>query len=134
MDPGSANADDSGLADEVRAADVVILSTMYDNWHEPNTSMEPGSDEPNQVLEDEFCLVDSYGDNAADRAARRPSSSSTSAVTDTAPGDDGDDRRTNGGGTGRRPRTIGRPPIGRPRDRHATGSTVCTSNDVWGSA
>ena len=44
---------------------MVILSTMYDNWHEPNTSMEPGSDEPNQVLEDEFCLVDSYGDNAA---------------------------------------------------------------------
>ena len=43
MDPGVANADDSGLADEMRAADVVILSTMYDNWFEPNTSMEPGS-------------------------------------------------------------------------------------------
>ena len=65
MDPGVANAEDSGLADEVRAADVIILSTMYDNWHEPNTSMDPGSDEPNQVLDELFCLVDSYGDNSA---------------------------------------------------------------------
>ena len=57
----------AAIVDEAteRAADVVILSTMYDNWFEPNTSMEPGSDEPNQVLEDEFCLVDSYGDNSA---------------------------------------------------------------------
>ena len=70
MDPGVANADDSGLADEVRAADVVILSTMYDNWHEPNTSMDPGSDEPNQVLADEFCLVDRYGDNSASTGRR----------------------------------------------------------------
>lgn len=65
MDPGVANAEDSGLADEVRAADVIILSTMYDNWHEPNTSMDPGSDEPNRVLDELFCLVDSYGDNSA---------------------------------------------------------------------
>jgi hypothetical protein len=64
MDPGMANADDSGLADEVRAADVVILSTMYDNWFEPNTSMEPGSQEPNEVLRSELCLAGSYGDNS----------------------------------------------------------------------
>jgi len=63
MDPGVANADDSGLADELRAADVVILSTVYDNWDEPNTSMDPGSDEPNQVLDDEYCLEGSYGEN-----------------------------------------------------------------------
>jgi hypothetical protein len=61
MDPGVANAADSGLADEVRDADVVILATTYDNWDEPNTSTEDGSDEPNQVLEEEFCLHDSYG-------------------------------------------------------------------------
>jgi hypothetical protein len=65
MDPGVANAEDSGLADEVREADVVILSTMYDNWFEPNTSMDPGSDEPNEVLDELFCLHDSYGDNSA---------------------------------------------------------------------
>lgn len=72
MDPGVANADDSGLADELREADVVILSTMYDNWHEPNTSMEPGSDEPNQVLDELYCLYDSYGDNAAAIGPDRP--------------------------------------------------------------
>ena len=71
MDPGVANADDSGLADELREADVVILSTMYDNWNEPNTSMELGSDEPNEVLDEEFCLLDRYGDNSARRAPGR---------------------------------------------------------------
>jgi hypothetical protein len=65
MDPGVANAEDSGLADELRASDVVILSTMYDNWIEPNTSMDPGSDEPNQVLDELYCLHDRYGDNPA---------------------------------------------------------------------
>ncbi|HET6952332.1 MAG TPA: hypothetical protein VFI47_18275 [Acidimicrobiales bacterium] len=63
MDPGVANAEDSGLADELRDADVVVLSTMYDNWVEPNTSMDPGSDEPNRVLDELFCLHDSYGEN-----------------------------------------------------------------------
>ncbi len=72
MDPGVANAEDSGLADEVRAADVVILSTMYDNWFEPNTSMEPGSNEPNQVLDELFCRHDSYGDNSASAGPGRP--------------------------------------------------------------
>jgi hypothetical protein len=72
MDPGVANAEDSGLADELRAADVVILSTMYDNWFEPNTSMEPGSDEPNQVLDELYCLHDRYGDNSFAAGPGRP--------------------------------------------------------------
>ena len=72
MDPGVANADDSGLADELRAADVVILSTMYDNWFEPNTSMEPGSDEPNQVLDELYCMHDRYGDNSVAAGPGRP--------------------------------------------------------------
>lgn len=67
MDPGVANADDSGLADELRASDVVILSTVYDDWDEPNTSRDLGSDEPNQVLDEEYCLHGSYGTNGADR-------------------------------------------------------------------
>lgn len=67
MDPGVANARDSGLADELREADVVILSTVYDDWNEPNASREPGSDEPNQVIEEEFCLHDSYGSNGGNR-------------------------------------------------------------------
>jgi hypothetical protein len=72
MDPGVANADDSGLADELREADVVILSTMYDNWFEPNSSMEPGSDEPNQVLDELFCMHDRYGDNSVAAGPGRP--------------------------------------------------------------
>jgi hypothetical protein len=63
MDPGVANADDSGLAGEVGRADVVILSTMYDNWVEPNTSMKRGSEAPGEVLRRDFCLYGRYGDN-----------------------------------------------------------------------
>ena len=62
MDPGVANADDSGLAEELTSADVVILSSIRDDWNEPNESVEFGSNEPNEVLEREFCLVESYGE------------------------------------------------------------------------
>ena len=72
MDPGVANADDSGLADELREADVVILSTMYDNWFEPNSSMEPGSNEPNEVLDELYCMHARYGDNSAAAGPGRP--------------------------------------------------------------
>jgi hypothetical protein len=63
MDPGVANAEDSGLADEIAAADVVILSTIRDDWHEPNDSLLFGPDEPNDVLAREFCLEGSFGDS-----------------------------------------------------------------------
>jgi len=61
MEPGIANTEDSGLADDLREADVYIASTLYDNWDEPNAAMDVGSDEPNQVLADEFCLYKGYG-------------------------------------------------------------------------
>jgi hypothetical protein len=62
MDPGIANAEDSGLADELRRADVVVLSSIYANWDEPNDSRRFGPNEPNEVIEEEFCLIESYGD------------------------------------------------------------------------
>ena len=62
MDPGIANGHDSGLADEVRSADWLILSNVWTNWAEPNASLEPGSDAPNQVVKDHFCRVGAYGD------------------------------------------------------------------------
>jgi hypothetical protein len=62
MDPGVANAEDSGLADELRHADVAILSSIRDDWNEPNSSVLDGPDEPNRVLAEDFCLVESYGD------------------------------------------------------------------------
>jgi hypothetical protein len=61
MDPGVANAPDSGLADEIARADVVILSTIRDDWNEPNDSLLFGPDEPNRVLARDFCLVGSFG-------------------------------------------------------------------------
>jgi hypothetical protein len=38
----------------------VILTGFWDGWHEPNSSMDYGSDQPNQVLHDKFCEVNSY--------------------------------------------------------------------------
>jgi hypothetical protein len=61
MDPGVANADDSGLATELAHSDVVILSSIRDDWVEPNDSRRFGSGEPNRVLRRDFCLVHSYG-------------------------------------------------------------------------
>ena len=61
MDPGIANAADSGMADELRRADIAILSSIRDDWDEPNDSRVFGPNEPNEVIEDEFCLVESYG-------------------------------------------------------------------------
>jgi hypothetical protein len=62
MDPGVANREGSRLADDVASSDVVVLSTVWDDWDEPNDSRIVGSEEPNQVLREQFCLVDEYGD------------------------------------------------------------------------
>ena len=61
MDPGMANAPDSGLADEVRNSDWLILSHVWDAWDEPNTSRVNGPDAPNQVVRKHFCAVGDYG-------------------------------------------------------------------------
>lgn len=65
MDPGLANAEGSRLADDVASADFVILTGLWAGWNEPNTSMEFGSDAPNQVIRDEFCVVDRWEDDQA---------------------------------------------------------------------
>ncbi|MEX2255518.1 MAG: hypothetical protein WEC34_08770 [Acidimicrobiia bacterium] len=57
MDPGVANADDSRLADDLEHADLVILSRVWDEFHEPNDSRELGSSKPNTVLRKRFCTV-----------------------------------------------------------------------------
>lgn len=61
MDPGIANAPDSGLAEEVASADWLVLSHVWDSWDEPNDSRELGSDAPNQVIRDRFCRVGDQG-------------------------------------------------------------------------
>lgn len=62
MDPGLANAPGSRLASEVASSDWVILTAFWDGWREPNSSMDYGSDEPNEVLRTAFCQVKSYQD------------------------------------------------------------------------
>ena len=60
MDPGLANAEGSRLRDEVASADWLVLTRFWSGWIEPNDSIVFGSDAPNQVVEDSFCLRGSY--------------------------------------------------------------------------
>ena len=62
MDPGLANDEGSSLAADVASADWVLLTGFWDGWYEPNTSIDYGSDAPNQVVRDQFCEVGSYED------------------------------------------------------------------------
>jgi hypothetical protein len=57
MDPGVANAEDSRLASDLEHADLVILSRVWDQFHEPNDSEKLGSARPNDVLRRRFCKV-----------------------------------------------------------------------------
>jgi hypothetical protein len=60
MDPGLADQPGSGLAEDVASADWVLLTNFWTGWYEPNASSEFGSDEPNQVVANQFCLVGNY--------------------------------------------------------------------------
>jgi hypothetical protein len=46
----------------VASADLVILTSVWDAWDEPNDARTFGSDAPNQVLRDHFCSVATYED------------------------------------------------------------------------
>src|SRR3954454_2831905 len=60
MDPGMANRG-GRLAEDLERSDVVILSSIRDDWDEPNDSRVVGSDAASKVLESDFCLAGSYG-------------------------------------------------------------------------
>ncbi|MCU1429669.1 MAG: hypothetical protein JWL83_3669 [Actinomycetia bacterium] len=60
MDPGVANAKNSRLTDEVRKADFLVLSSVWDNWVEPNDSRNFGPNAPNEVVKKSFCRLGSY--------------------------------------------------------------------------
>ncbi len=62
MDPGLANAAGSRLADDLATADFVILTAFWAGWREPNSSMDFGSPEPNEVLAERFCQYRQYQD------------------------------------------------------------------------
>jgi hypothetical protein len=60
MDPGLADREGSSLAADVASADWVLLTNFWTGWYEPNASSEFGSDAPNQVVANQFCLVGNY--------------------------------------------------------------------------
>ncbi len=63
MDPGLADRPGSGLAEDVASADFLLLTNFWTGWYEPNASTEFGSDEPNQVVAAQFCIIGNF-DNA----------------------------------------------------------------------
>ena len=73
MDPGLADREGSGLADDIATADFLVLTNIWTGWNEPNASDEHLSDEHNQAVADNFCLVGQLRGQprAAVRALRR---------------------------------------------------------------
>ena len=63
MDPGLADSEGSGLAEDIATADFVVLTNFWSGWLEPNTSVKRQSQEHNQAVADNFCLVGQYESN-----------------------------------------------------------------------
>lgn len=63
MDPGLADAEGSGLSDDLLTADFVVLTNTWSGWIEPNDSAVSRSREHNETIADHFCLVGSYQTN-----------------------------------------------------------------------
>jgi hypothetical protein len=61
MNPFSANRPGSRLADDIRSSTWLVLDRTIDNWSEKNRSLEFQSDEPSQVVKDNFELVSEFG-------------------------------------------------------------------------
>ncbi len=57
MNPGSANRAGSGLAEELAAADWLILTDRYDRWGESNPAIVAGPDLPNRIVQTRFCRM-----------------------------------------------------------------------------
>ncbi|MEY3361678.1 MAG: hypothetical protein RL531_1397 [Actinomycetota bacterium] len=73
MDPGMANREGSRMPDDLASADVVVLSSIWKDWSEPNDSRKFGSLESSRVLATRFCQVGSFGDGIYDLYTPRPS-------------------------------------------------------------
>jgi hypothetical protein len=63
MDPGLADAENSGLAEDIEQSDFLVLTNFWSGWLEPNTSVQRQSQEHNQAVSDNFCLVAQYESN-----------------------------------------------------------------------
>lgn len=73
MDPGVANREGSRMPDDLRSADIVVLSSIWKDWSEPNDSRRFGSLESSRVLARDFCLDGTFGDGIYQLFTRRPS-------------------------------------------------------------
>jgi hypothetical protein len=63
MDPGLADREGSGLAQDIATADFLVLTNIWTGWNEPNASSDRLSDEGNRAVADNFCLIRQYEDN-----------------------------------------------------------------------
>jgi hypothetical protein len=61
MNPQTANLPGSGLANDLRKADWLLLTLRYDLWLEPNSSTRRGSTEPGAVVRAHFCTRAIHG-------------------------------------------------------------------------
>jgi hypothetical protein len=61
LNPNTANRRGSGLAGDVRNADVLLLTSRYDAWSEPNNSVAYGSSLPNRIVRRDFCARGTFG-------------------------------------------------------------------------
>ncbi len=60
MDPFDSGPE-TRLASDVNSADWIILTNVWNAWVEPNNSMAPGSNLPNEIVQRDFCKVGSWG-------------------------------------------------------------------------
>ena len=81
MDPGMANRDGSRMPQDLASADVVVLSSIWKDWSEPNDSRKFGSLESSRVLVRDFCRVGTFGDGIYDLYTRRPAGGCPAGTT-----------------------------------------------------
>ena len=81
MDPGMANRDGSRMPQDLASADVVVLSSIWKDWSEPNDSRKFGSLESSRVLARDFCRVGTFGDGIYDLYTRRPAGGCPAGTT-----------------------------------------------------
>jgi hypothetical protein len=61
MEPGVANAPNSGLARQISHCQFLILTSIYNDWFEPNTSIVYRSSAPNKIISRDFKLIGTWG-------------------------------------------------------------------------
>jgi hypothetical protein len=61
MEPDVANAPNSGLARQISHCQFLILTSLYNDWYEPNTSIVYRSRAANKIISKDFELLGTWG-------------------------------------------------------------------------